>query len=97
MLTVKYIDGDGIEWMSEAAHVVADRMIDDAPRVMIFDEIPNAHRSNSTGVYFDDKKRSARGLVQGPTVFVMNRFGATVATYRLASELPLSAGEALAA
>lgn len=97
MLTVKYIDGDGIEWMTEAAHIVADQTIDGAPRVLIFDEIPNSHRSNSSGVYCDDHKRSSRGPALGPTVFVMNRFGATVATYRLAAEVPHSFGEVMAA
>lgn len=83
MLTVKYVDGDGIEWLSECAYVVADRTIDGAPRVLVFDEMPDAFRANSSGVYCDDQRASAGGPLHGPTVYVMNRFGATVATYRL--------------
>lgn len=83
MLTVKYVDGDGIEWMTECKHVVADKTIDGAPRILVFDDIPDAHRSNSSGVYVDDGARSAHGPIAGPMVYVMNRFGSTVAKYQL--------------
>lgn len=83
MLTVKYVDGDGVERLTECRHVVADRTIDGMPRVLVFDEIPDARGSNNSGIYVDEGMRSTNGQIGGPVVYIMNRFGATVATYRL--------------
>lgn len=87
MLTVKYINGDGEESLTEHKHVIADRTDSGAPRVLVFDETPNHDKCNHSGIYVDDQRRSSNGLVQGPTLYVMNRFGATVATYRLARDV----------
>ena len=94
MLTVKYVDRDGIEWLTECKSVVSDFTIDGAPRVLVFDDIPDAHRSNSSGVYVDNGCASTSGPIGGPVVYVMNRFGATVATYHLARR---AAAQAMAA
>lgn len=83
MFTVKYIDGDGVEHISECSYVVMDRTPEGATRVMTFSEIPTVHCDNNSGVYVNNGAASSNGPALGPSVYVMNRFGATVATYRL--------------
>lgn len=76
MLTVKHMQGDHCETIAEYESVTAE--IIDGQRVV--------HAHNQTlHAQFGPLNREADAAVDvvTPTVYVMNRFGATVATYRL--------------
>lgn len=88
MLTVKYVAPDGTESIKECLAVIADRTEHDGrPRVLTFDETPQWDKSNSNGVYVANDDECAQCIpltaLSGPIVYVMNRFGATVAKYPL--------------
>jgi len=94
MFTIKYVDGDGVENISNAEYVVADTFheLEDSDgrpvgpakrRVMVFDEMPTVSGDNNNGVYCDNGCRSINGIGGGPVVYVMNRYGSTVAQYKL--------------
>lgn len=76
MLTVKYLQGDHCETIAEYEGVTSE--IIDGCRVV--------HAHNQTAhVQFGPIARGEGAPVDPvvPTIYVMNRFGATVATYRL--------------
>lgn len=95
MLTVKFINRDGDEIIRECFAVVADRTEHDgSPRVLVFDEAPMHGNANHSGIYIDtrdDDEADActNGIYSGPVLYVMNRHGATVATYHLRRPKPL--------
>lgn len=74
MLTVKYLQSDACETIGEYEGVTAE--IIDGCRVV------HAHNQTERVQYGPIKLRDAADPV-APTIYVMNRFGATVATYRL--------------
>jgi predicted subunit of tRNA(5-methylaminomethyl-2-thiouridylate) methyltransferase len=85
-LTIKYVSPTGEENIAESHSVVADRTEGDGrPRVLVFDEIPALHKGNNVGAYVGDLSGSTDAPLKthNGIVYVMNRFGATVATYRL--------------
>lgn len=81
MFTIKYIDENGNENLSEHSHVVADRCDDGTQRIIVFDEIPTLACDNHSGIFVERRESNAGDMT--PRLFVMNRFGATVASYRL--------------
>lgn len=85
MFTVKYVAPNGEENISEHRHVIADRTDGETPsrpRVLVFDEIPEEHKGNNSGVYVGPLERNTQWL-HGGIVYVMNSHGATVARYEL--------------
>jgi hypothetical protein len=83
MFTVKYVAPSGEETISECQSVVADRTEHDArPRVLIFDETPTLAKDNNVGMYVGQDEDCGSEPHDG-IVYVMNRHGATVGTYRL--------------
>lgn len=79
MLTVKYLQADGVETIGEYDRVTKERSKEG--ETVIF-----AHRNDG-----GEKCTQFGPILSGssddpfvPTVYVMNRFGATVASYRLA-------------
>lgn len=84
MFTVKYIAPSGEENITECLSVIADRTSDGNARVLVFDEQPRLHKDNSAGVYVGLPAIPGEApQMHDGIVYVMNRFGATVATYRL--------------
>jgi hypothetical protein len=84
MFTLKYVAPNGEENIRECHAVIADRTESGGhPRVLVFDEIPVLDKSNNSGVYCHPGESSNDLPGIHPTVYVMNRFGSTVATYRL--------------
>lgn len=87
MLTVKYVAPNGEEGIREHLSVIADRTEhDNRPRVLVFDDIPTQAKDNSAGIFVrQDAQTSDEEVARmhNGIVYVMNRFGATVATYRL--------------
>lgn len=86
MLTVKHIDPAGSEVVFEASHV--SRLIKPMQSLDNGDsEAPPQDACSNPGVNvtLPDGGRTHYDLIghAGWTVYVMNRFGATVATYRL--------------
>jgi hypothetical protein len=77
MLTLKYIQQDGTETLSEFDSVISE--FRDGNRVIY------AHRNDGgeNCVQYGPILCGSAEDVAVPTVYVMNRFGATVATYRL--------------
>jgi hypothetical protein len=94
MLTVKHINTDGTETLLEAERVekvqTGDRFsdgifLDREPRPMLTpslatEEASLVPRSFRHVIHFAEARSSDDTV---PMVYVMNRFGATVATYRL--------------
>jgi len=74
MLTVKYLQSDSCETIGEYEGVTAE--IIDGSRVVY------AH-NQTCQTQFGPIQASDHANPAVPTVYVMNRFGATVATYRL--------------
>lgn len=78
MLTVKYLQGDHCETIAEYESVTAE--IIDGSRVV------HAHDQTAHTQYGPIPRNEGDGgsvAAVAPTIYVMNRFGATVATYRL--------------
>lgn len=90
MLTVKHIDGDGVETIIEGAAVSFQHGVA-GDELSVFDTTDK--RNPAIAVISDNGCRSSCGPIGGPVVYVMNRFGATIATYKLISNFE-SAGEA---
>lgn len=83
MFTIKYVSPQGEENITECHSVILDRTEHDgSKRVLVFDEQPTLAKDNNSGVYCSPNCGSTSDLHSG-IVYVMNRFGATVATYRL--------------
>lgn len=83
MFTVKYVSPQGEENLSECHSVILDRTEHDgSKRVLVFNEIPTLAKDNNSGVFCSSNCDSTDDI-HGGIVYVMNRFGATVATYRL--------------
>lgn len=83
MLTVKFVAPDGEENIRECETVIADRTEHDGrPRVLVFDGLPMSDKANQSGMYVAPSEMCTDWMHSG-IVYVMNRFGATVATYRL--------------
>jgi hypothetical protein len=83
MLTVKFVAPDGEEIISEHLHVIADKTEHDGrPRVLVFDEMPDSSKCNHAGIYVAPDELNTQWLHRG-IIFVMNRYGATVAKYLL--------------
>ena len=83
MFTIKYVGPDGSESITECAHVRQDRTSDGKIRVLVFDVHPSESGDNNSGVYCESECVSNACPPGAPVLYVMNRFGSTVATYRL--------------
>lgn len=80
MFTVKHINSDGNENMVECHQFVRERRSDGFTQFLAYGENPLPCEYIATWCGDED----ARGglLENQQTIYVMNRFGATVATYR---------------
>lgn len=75
MLTVKYLQSDACEVIGEFESVTAE--IVDGHRVV------HAHNGTAMATWGPITQEEVKSGPAVPTLYVMNRFGATVATYRL--------------
>jgi hypothetical protein len=85
MFTVKYVAPSGDEVIGEYEAVMSDRTEHDGrPRVLVFNDTPTSAKDNNVGVYVaSDPAENEPPRMHSGVVYVMNRYGATVATYRL--------------
>lgn len=92
MLTLKYVTlDDGKEIISECHSITVERLDNGMRRVISHSAIPGMP-DDEMGFYFGDGpvKHGGRTLPRHSTLFVMNRFGATVGVYHFEkSNVPL--------
>lgn len=79
MFTVKHINIDGNENMVECHQFVRERRNDGFTQFLAYPENPMPNEYVAT--WCGDEDRHTSTLENRQTIYVMNRFGATVATY----------------
>lgn len=83
MFTIKHIAADGNETMFECHQFVRERRSDGFTQFLAYDKNPLP--CDYIATWCGDESRSLAGLLENrQTIYVMNRFGATVATYHFA-------------
>lgn len=97
MLTLKYVKG-GEEYVSECYALKADRCDDGRRRIAAYES--EKLQDGPVGYFFGEgpvKFDGSRKPFSGDTLYVMNRFGATVATYHFEMSEAQEEPEAIAA
>lgn len=80
MFTIKHIDINGNEGIVECESFVRERRDDGFIQYLAYgaNPLPGEYRASWCG----DEEQRTSALTNRQTLYVMNRFGATVATYR---------------
>jgi hypothetical protein len=79
MLTIKHIDADGNEGLVECHSFKRERRYDGFIQYMAFGELPLPNDYIAT--WCGDEEQRVKPDLNRQTLYVMNRHGATVATY----------------
>lgn len=79
MFTVKHIDRNGGEYLVQCHSVVRERRSDGLTQIIAYAE--NALPGDYITSWCGDEEQRTSSLENRQTIYVMNKYGATVATY----------------